>query len=107
MSLTVAKATSKISLALSATKVTFGHEQAEHLSASVTPEFAGTTPAGAVSITSAGVVICTMILSHGRGSCTLSPKRLAVGSQALAAHYAGSDDFGSSVSPPVKLAVGE
>ena len=39
---TVAKATSKTALKLSATKLTYGDEQVEHLSATVSPEYPGT-----------------------------------------------------------------
>jgi YVTN family beta-propeller protein len=105
VTLTVAKATSKASLVLSASKVAFGHEQAEHLSVSVTPEFAGTTPTGTISVRSSGNVVCTMTLSHGRGSCTLSPRELAVGLHDLVAHYAGNGDFGSAASAPETLEI--
>jgi hypothetical protein len=51
--ITVTKATSKTGLALSKSSVTFGHEQAEHLSVVVAPRFGG-TPAGTVTIKAGG-----------------------------------------------------
>jgi hypothetical protein len=61
-------ATTTTSLELSAAQVTYGDEQVEQLSVSVSPQYAGTTPTGTVTISGAN---CQITLSSGKGSCTL------------------------------------
>ena len=78
---TVFKASSSTGLRLSTAKVTYGHEQAERLSVSVTPEFAG-TPTGRVAVTRGKTTLCEITLSSGKGSCTLAPTRLGAGKYA-------------------------
>jgi hypothetical protein len=104
-SVTVNKATSETTLKLSATKVTLGKEQTEHLSVEVTPQFAGSTPTGTVTIRTASSKLCVITLSSGKGSCSLSSKRLAAGTHHLVATYAGSKNLLSSASAPETLKV--
>jgi hypothetical protein len=96
-SFSVAKATSKISLSLSATKVTYGHEQSEKLSVAVSPQYSG-TPSGKVTVKTGSTTVCTISLKSGKGTCTLSAKKLGPGSHHLVADYAGNSDFGGSAS---------
>jgi Bacterial Ig-like domain (group 3) len=102
--LTVAKAASKSTLSLSAARVTYGHEQAEHLTVTVTPQYSG-TPSGKVTIKAGTATICTITLASGKGSCTLTARQLRVGTYTLAASYPGSSDFTSSTSARKTLTV--
>jgi hypothetical protein len=103
--LRVGKATSKTALKLSATKVTYGNEQTEHLAVTVSPQYSGSTPTGTVTIKQAATTLCTITLSSGKGSCTLSAKKLPVGTYYLVARYGGSANFGSSASVTETLTV--
>ncbi len=94
----VVKATSKTALKLSATKVVYGHEQVERLSVTVSPQYSGSTPSGRVTIRESGATLCTITLPSGRGTCTLSPKKLKPGTYHPVATYGGSTDFKGSTS---------
>ena len=101
-SLSVAKASTKTSLKLSAAKVTYGNEQLERVSVSVSPEYAGQLPSGSVTITG---LACHLTLSAGKGSCTLTSKKFAVGTHSLIAHFWGNTSFVGSQSPSSRLTV--
>jgi hypothetical protein len=101
----VAKATSKTTLKLSATKVTYGHEQTEHLSVRVSPEFARTTPTGTVRVKQSTRTLCVITLKSAKGSCKLSAKRLKVGTYHPVATYGGSTNFKGSTSAKETLRV--
>jgi hypothetical protein len=103
--LTVTKATSKTTLKLSSSKVTYGHEQTEHLSVMVSPEFAGSTPTGRVTIEGSGTTLCVITLSSGKGSCTLSVKRVDAGTYQFVATYGRSTNFEGSTSAKETLTV--
>jgi len=94
----VAKATSKTTLKLSATKVPYGHEQVEHLSVTVLPQHSGSAPTGWVTISESGTRLCTITLASGKGTCTLSSKELKAGTYRLVATYGGSTNFKGSTS---------
>jgi hypothetical protein len=94
----VVKATSKTALKLSATKVIYGHEQVERLSVTVSPQYSGSTPSGRVTIRESGTTLCTITLPSGRGTCTLSPKKLKPGTYYPVATYGGSTNFKGSTS---------
>ena len=100
----MAKATSKTTLSLSATKVTYGHEQAEHLTVTVTPRYSG-IPAGKVTIKTGTTTACTVTLASGKGSCTLGASKLRAGTYTLVAAYPGSSDFTSSTSAKKTITV--
>ncbi|MFZ2057794.1 MAG: Ig-like domain-containing protein [Acidimicrobiales bacterium] len=101
----VVKATSKTALKLSATKLTYGDEGVEQLSVTVSPEFAGSTPYGSVTIKESTTTLCVITLSSGKGSCTLSSTKLPVGTYSLVTTYAGSTHFGGSASAKETLTV--
>jgi len=103
--LTVAKATSKTALKLSTAKVTYGDEQVEHLSVAVSPQFAGSTPTGTVTVKESTTTLCTITLSAAKGSCTLSSKKLPAGTYSLVATYNGSTNFAGSTSAKETLTV--
>jgi hypothetical protein len=103
-SFTVSKANSKIALNLSVAKATYGHEQSEHLSVTVSRYF-GKTPTGMVTITESTTQLCVVELSSGKGSCALSANKLKAGSYSLVATYGGSADFKGSISAKETLTI--
>jgi hypothetical protein len=94
----VAKATSKTVLKLSTIRVTYGHEQVEHLSITVLPQYSGSTPTGRVTISESGTTLCTITLSSGKGRRTLSSRELKAGTYHLVATYGGNTNFKGSTS---------
>jgi len=106
--LVVAKAASRTGLKLSAAKITHGHEQAEILSVTVSPQYSGSAaPSGRVTIKGSTISLCVITLSSGTGSCALSSSRLAVGGWRLSATYGGNADFAASTSASQTLTVVE
>ena len=71
-SLSVGQAASATALQLSAAKMIYGDEGAIQLSVTVSPEYTGLIPIGTVTVTQSTTTLCTLMLSGGRGSCTLS-----------------------------------
>jgi hypothetical protein len=102
--LIVAKATSTTALTLSVTTLTYGDEQVEHITATVSPQFAG-TPRGTVKIKASKRTLCVITLSAAEGSCTLSATQLKTGTYDVVAHYSGSRGFMSSASSEETLTV--
>jgi hypothetical protein len=84
--------------------VTYGREQGERLTVSVTPQYEG-IPTGKVTIKAGGVTICTITLAAGRATCILTPSKVRPSIYALRAYYAGSSDFGGSASAIKALTV--
>lgn len=101
---TVTKESTTAALKLSARKVTYGHEQAEKLSVTVSPRFAG-TPGGRVTVKAGRTTVCVITLKSGKGGCTLTAKKLPAGTYTLIAAYPGSADFGSSASAKKTLTI--
>jgi hypothetical protein len=95
--LTISKARTTTGLVLSRTMVTYGHENAEKLTVSVS-HVGGTYPSGRVTVTIGGTTICTITLGKGTGSCTLGATRLRPGTYHLAALYPGDHNYRSSTS---------
>src|ERR1039458_7722383 len=83
-------ATTTTSLELSAREVTYGDEQVEQLSVSVSPQHSGTTPTGTVTISGAN---CQITLSSRKGSCTLPATYFNAGNRQMVATYNGSSAF--------------
>jgi titin len=100
--LTVTRASTKTALKLSTTKVTFGHEQTETVSVSVSPQYSGSLPTGTVTISGTA---CLIRLSAGKGSCKAKPGTFKVGNHSLVAHYWGDSNFSGSQSASNKLSV--
>ena len=57
----------------------------------------GLKPTGAVTVSESSIALCTITLSAGTGSCTLSARRLAVGTYDVIAAYGGDKSFEPSV----------
>ncbi len=91
-------------MALSATQVTVGHEQAERLSVQVTAT-TGSSPTGHVVIKAGTTQICNITLANGKGSCTLAASKLPPGTYHLAATYNGDATHARSTSPKKTLTV--
>ena len=83
-------------LALSAARAVFGHEQAEKLSVQVSS--AGGAPDGTVTVMTGSTTVCTITLAGGKGSCAPGAARLRPGGYPLTASYAGSAAFQGSSS---------
>jgi hypothetical protein len=92
------------SLKLSAARVRIGHEQAEKISATVTPRTGG-TPGGKITVTAGKATICVITMSHGTGSCVLAATGLRPGTYHLIAHYSGSKTYAGSASAAKTLTV--
>jgi hypothetical protein len=92
-------------LKLSATRVIYGHEQAEHPSVTVSSSHPGLAPTGTVTIKESATTLCVIRLQSGKGSCKLSPKRLKAGTYRLVATYGGSTNFKGSTSAKETLTV--
>lgn len=90
-------------LALSATRITYGHEQSERLT--VTVKAQSGTPAGKATVKAGTVTVCVITLRSGKGACSLTAKRLKPGTYHLAASYPGTVGFASSVSAQKTLTV--
>jgi hypothetical protein len=89
---------------LSATKLTYGREQSERFSVTVSPQHVG-SPAGTVTIKTGAVTLCTVTLTDGKSSCRLSSKDLKPGTYKVVARYKGDVDFAGSTSKPASLTV--
>jgi hypothetical protein len=103
--LIVVRATTTITFKLSTTKVTWGHEQTERLSVTVSPEFAGRMPTVTATVKASTTTLCKLTMSSGKGSCRLSAKKLKVGTYRLVVTYLGSSSFKGSTSTKKILTV--
>ena len=103
--LVIDKATSRAVLKLSATRIAYGHEQVEHLTVAVSPEYAGSTPSGTVAVKESTATLCAIRLTSGKGSCSLAAKKLPAGIFHLIVTYGGSPDFAASTSLAQTLVV--
>ena len=104
---TVREASTTTVFSFSSSSITYGDEGIEVVSVNVSPEFAGSTPAGTVRVSDSRSTLCEITLSGAKGSCSLSAAQLGVGSySSLTASYAGNSDFaGSSSSTTESLTV--
>jgi hypothetical protein len=91
-------------LALSATKVTYGHERAEKLSVTVTA-VNGEPVTGTVKVKAGSKVVCSVTLSAGHGSCKPAASALKPGTYSLVAQYGPTQEFEGSPSPAKALTV--
>jgi hypothetical protein len=85
--------------------VAYGHEQVEHLSVTVSPQDSRTTPTGKVTIKASTTMLSVIKLKAGKGSCSLSARRLKAGTYSLVATYGGSANFKGSTSAKETLIV--
>ena len=104
IALTVTRAQTRTALHLSATRIRYGHEQTEKISVVVAPAFAGSV-SGTVTVKAGKVTVCEISLKAGEGNCSLTARKLKIGSYRLIAGYAGNADFLGSASGKVGLTV--
>jgi hypothetical protein len=103
--LTVVRAATTTRLRLSAATVTYGDEQAERLTVTVIPRYAGTAT-GTVTVKTGSTTVCVIRLKSSRtASCRLAAKELAPGTYDLVARYPGGADFTASASGKAALKV--
>jgi hypothetical protein len=91
------------SLSLSAPSATFGDEQGEQVSVTVTSS-AG-TPTGTVKVLSGTATVCTATLVSGSGTCNLGATSLPAGTAHLTASYSGDPSNRVSTSAAVTVTV--
>ncbi len=96
-------AATKTTVGLSRTSVSYGDENAERLSVTVTAT--GASPAGTVTLLVGTSKLCTVTLAGGTGSCTPSATRLSAGPAKITADYAGSGVFSPSASAARTLTI--
>jgi hypothetical protein len=101
---TVAQAASTTTLSLSAAKIVYRHERSERIRVAVSPQFSGTA-GGKVTVRAGTATVCSIMLSTGRGSCTLAASKLRAGRYHLVAQYQGSADLTASASAAKRLVV--
>jgi hypothetical protein len=101
---TIAKAKSSTSLQLSRSTVTYGHESAEKLTASI-GRVGNTTFSGSkITIKAGAITVCTVTIKNDSGNCTLSNTKLKKGSYTLVASFPGNADLlPSSARKPLKV----
>jgi len=102
--ITVARARTTTTLALSAAKVRFGHEQAERLSVQVGSHVMGIIT-GKVIVAAASTTLCVITLDSAKGSCTLHARSLRPGTYQLTASYRGAALYARSISAEKTLTV--
>jgi hypothetical protein len=95
VTLTVGVARSTPSLSLSRSSVTYGSENAEKFTVSVS-HVGSVHPTGKAQVRIGGSTLCTVTLSNGAGSCTLTAKQLRAGSYTIIAVYLGDVNYHSS-----------
>jgi hypothetical protein len=81
-----------VKLAVSAAKLTYGDEQGETITATVSGN--GSAPTGTVTVTTpAGGPLCTITLANGTGRCALAKASLPAGTNALTGTYSGDATY--------------
>ena len=101
--LTIAKAATTTALSLAPAKETYGDEQTEQVS--VTVSSPGGTPDGTVTVTSGATTVCTITLAAGPGTCSPAAAQLPAGTYQFIATYNGSASFTGSASAAQTLTV--
>ena len=87
---------------LSAAKVSYGQEQAERVSVTVTSHG---HPTGKVTVKAGTRTVCVITLASGKGSCVLTARQLPVGTYHLVARYPGGFGFAPSAARAATLTV--
>ncbi|HKD90234.1 MAG TPA: Ig-like domain-containing protein [Streptosporangiaceae bacterium] len=82
-----------VTLTASGPKMIYGAEQSAPLTATVSSPDGG-APTGTVTVTGAGGgTLCTIVISSGTGSCSLTATQLPVGTSTLTAAYGGDATY--------------
>jgi hypothetical protein len=82
------------------TSVAEGREEFQVFHVRVSPAVLGLeqAPTGTVEIKSGSTILCAIVLSDGRGSCSPSPNALPAGFHSVRGYYSGDAAFSASVS---------
>jgi hypothetical protein len=96
--------TSATRLKISTPKITYGHEQTEHLIIDVTSHYT-TALTGTVTIKAGSTTLAVLTLKSGNARYTLTAKQLKAASYALTATYSGKSAYLASTSAAVKVKV--
>ena len=102
---------SAVSLGLSSSMVTVGHEQSDVISFNATDALTGRPAEGSVTVQANGRTLTqcdgVIVLQDlgGAGSCTLTASELQPGTYQVTASFDGSQDFGQATSTPQTLTV--
>ncbi len=105
VTVTVGVAGSTPALALSRSSVTYGHENVEKFTVSVSRK-GSVYPTGKAQVRMGSTTLCTVTLtSNGTGSCTLAARQLRAGTYSITAVYLGNADYHSSQSARKALKV--
>jgi hypothetical protein len=99
--LTVVREKTTTRLVLSKVSVTYGHENSERLTVTVTPGDA----TGKVTVKAGATTVCVITLKSGKGTCTLRASQLKRGTYHLIARYPGDSNNLSSASASTTLKV--
>ena len=105
LTLSVVGALTSTALSLSRTTVAFRTEQSERFTAQVAVPAGMAYASGAVAVTRGSRKLCTITLTRGKGTCSLTATELPVGSYQISARYEGSNELKASTSPGKKLVV--
>ena len=103
--ITVPRAYTILRIALSKATISYGHEQVEHVSVTVAPNYPGPVPTGSVSVKKSTTTLCVVKLSSAKGSCTLSGTALPTGSYGVYATYSRNSAFVGSTAQKETLTV--
>ena len=87
-----------------APRVRYGAERAERLTVAVTAPY-GPVPATRVAIMSGRTVLCTPVLTSGKGSSILAARQLRLGTYTLTVAYPGNANFAGSASARKTLTI--
>lgn len=94
---TIVKGSDTTRLTLSKAVVVYGHENAERLSVTVSPQYHG-TPGGRVTVKAGATTLCVITVRAGAGGCVLTARQLRAGTYPAVASYGGSASFKGSAS---------
>ncbi len=103
--LTVTKATTSTSLSLSASSVTYGNESTITFTSGVTPQFAGSTPSGTVTVKSGATTLCAITLPGTTCNSTDTALAASATAYSVTATYGGDGNFTASTSGAQNLTV--
>jgi hypothetical protein len=104
MTLTVGAARGTPALSLSRSAVTYGSENAEKFTVSVS-HVGSVRPTGKAQVRIGGSALCAVTLSNGAGSCMLTARQLRAGTYTIVAVYLGDVNYHSAQSAAKTLKV--
>ena len=101
-SFSVAKDTTTTTVSETPSSVVYGDESASSFSVTVTTHYGETVPSAEKVTVKVGTATCSVTLSAGKGTCTMSNTALGVGTDAVSASYGGDTNLGASSASATK-----